>query len=142
MAEARRIYCAMKRALLLLTLAVIGQTGLALTPNIPAGTLTPNFGIITRLGRFERAINYAPVPNMPRPWSGRGVVILDLSVRTGYVDMARVWQSTGSKEIDDALIATLQQWRVQPRICYKLYVPVTIQGGRVQLGSNEPLPNI
>jgi len=130
----------MKRAFLLLTLVITGQTGFALTPNIPAGTLTPNFGIITRLGRFEHAVNYAPVPNIPRDWSGRGIVILDLSVRTGYVDMARVWQSTGSKEIDDLLITTLQQWQVQPRICYKLYVPIRIHGGRVQLGSNEPLP--
>ena len=127
---------------MLLLLAVSSGPTFSLTPNIPAGTLTPNLGIITRLGSFDHAVNYAPVPNIPRQWSGRGVVILDLSVRTGYVDMARIWQSTGSKEIDDALVATLQQWRVQPRICYKLYVPVTIHGGRVQLGSTEPLPKI
>lgn len=127
--------------MLLLLAASIGPA-FSLTPNIPGGTLTPNLGIITRLGTFQHAINYGPIPNIPHQWSGRGIIILDLSVRTGYVDMARVWQSTGSKEIDDALIATLQQWRVQPRICYKLYVPVTIHRGRVQLGSTDPLPKI
>ena len=94
---------------------------------------------MTRLGTFEHAINYGPVPKIPNHLSGRGVVILDLSVRTGIVDFARIWQSTGVKEIDDALVATLQQWRVQPRTVYKLYVPVRIDRGRVHLGSTQPL---
>jgi len=34
---------------------------------------------------------------------------------------------------------TLQQWRVQPRTVYKLYVPVRISGGKVHLGSTQPL---
>ena len=116
----------------------------ALTPNIPAGILAPNYGIITRLGTFEHVINYGPVPKIPpgavpHHWNGHGVVILDLSLRTGYVDFARIWQSASVKEVDDALIATLQHWRVQPRIAYKLYVPVTISAGRVRLGSAQPL---
>lgn len=111
----------------------------ALIPNIPAGTLTPNFGIMTRLGTFEHAINYGPVPTIPHHWSGRGVVILELSVRTGIVDVARIWQSTGVKEIDDALVATFQQWRIKPRTVYKLYVPVRIDRGRAHLGSTQPL---
>lgn len=128
--------------LLSLVMLASSATAPALTPNIPAGTLTPNFAVITRLGTFQRAINYGPVPRIPpvpHHWQGQAIVILDLSVRTGYVDVARIWQSTGSKEVDDALIATLQQWRVQPRICYKLYVPITISGGNVRLGSNQPL---
>jgi outer membrane biosynthesis protein TonB len=134
----------MKRTLILLVLVLITQASFALTPNIPAGTLTPDFGIITRLGTFQHAINYGPIPRIPpgavpQRWRGQGVVILDLSVRTGYVDFARIWQSTGVKEIDDALIATLQHWRVQPRIAYKLYVPVTISAGSVRLGSDQPL---
>jgi outer membrane biosynthesis protein TonB len=76
---------------------------------------------------------------MPRHWNGHGVVILDLSVRTGIVDVARIWQSTRVKEIDDALVATLQQWRVQPRTVYKLYVPVMISAGKVHFGSDQPL---
>ena len=128
----------------MLFLLVLSGSALALTPNIPAGTLTPNYGIITRLGTFQHAINYGPVPKIPpgaipHQWSGHAIVILDLSVRTGYVDLARIWQSTGVKEIDDALIATLQQWRVQPRIAYKLYVPVTISTGGVRLGADRPL---
>jgi len=126
----------------LLLLIVSSGPVLALTPNIPAGTLTPNFAVMTRLGTFQRAINYGPIPRIPpvpHHWHGQCIVILDLSVRTGYVDFARMWQSTGSKEVDDALVATLQQWRVQPRICYKLYVPVTISGGNVKLGSNQPV---
>jgi hypothetical protein len=125
--------------IILLSLIVSSGSVQALTPNLPAGTLTPNFSIMTRLGTFEHAINYGPVPNVPRNWQGSGVVILDLSVRTGLVDVARIWQSTGVKEIDDVLVATLQQWRVRPRTVYKLYVPVRISGGRVHLGSTHPL---
>ena len=140
MAKGNSIFLVVKTIrILLLSLLISSSPGFALTPNIPAGTLTPSYAIITRLGRFEHAINYGPVPRVPHHWRGQGVVILDLSVRTGYVDMARIWQSTGSKEIDDALIATLQQWRVQPRLCYKLYVPVTVSGGSVRLGSDQPL---
>jgi TonB family protein len=125
--------------IILLSVIVSSGSVQGLTPNLPAGTLTPNFGIMTRLGTFEHAINYGPVPNVPRQWHGSGVVILDLSVRTGLVDVARIWQSTGVKEIDNALLTTLQQWRVQPRTVYKLYVPVRISGGRVHLGSTQPL---
>jgi TonB family protein len=128
--------------IILLAAAVSVSSVQALTPNLPAGTLTPAFGVMTRLGTFEHAINYGPIPKMPpsaQHWSGRGVVILDLSVSTGLVDVARIWQSTGMKEVDDALVATLQHWRVQPRIVYKVYVPVTISGGRVRLGSTQPL---
>ena len=125
-------------------LVVSSGSVVALTPNLPAGTLTPAFGIMTRLGTFEHAINYGPIPRispgaMPHHWSGHGVVILDLSVRTGIVDVARIWRSTSVKEVDDALVATLQQWRVQPRTVYKLYVPVRIRDGRVHLGSTQPL---
>jgi len=126
------------RIVLLLLIVAAGPV-CALTPNLPAGTLTPNFGIMTGLGTFEHGVNYAPVPRVPRHWTGSGVVILDLSVRTGIVDVARIWQSTGSKEIDDAFVATLQQWRVQPRTVYKLYIPFRIRGGRVHLGATQPL---
>lgn len=125
--------------IVLLLLTVAASPVWALTPNLPAGTLTPNFGIMTRLGTFDHGVNYAPVPQVPRHWNGSGVVILDLSVRTGIVDVARIWQSTGSKEMDDAFVATLQQWRVQPRTVYKLYVPFRISGGRVHLGATQPL---
>jgi hypothetical protein len=125
--------------IILLSVIVYGGSIQALTPNIPAGTLTPTLGIITRLGTFERAVSYAPVPKIPRHWSGNGVVILDLSVRTGLVDVARIWQSTGAKDIDDALVATLQQWRIQPRTVYKLYVPVRIYRGQIHLGSTRAL---
>jgi TonB family protein len=128
--------------LVLVSLAISGGSVHALTPNIPAGTLTPDFGIMTRLGTFEHAVGYGPIPRVPptmQHWSGQGVVILDLSVRTGLVDIARIWQSTGATEIDDALVATLQQWRVKPRTVYKLYVPVKVSRGKVHLGSTQPL---
>ena len=125
--------------IILLSVIISVSSARALTPNLPAGTLTPDFGIMTRLGTSERAIVYGPVPKVPRHWNGSGVVILDLSVRTGLVDIARIWQSTGVKEVDDALVATLQQWRVKPRTVYKLYVPVKISGGHVHLGSTQQL---
>jgi hypothetical protein len=117
----------------------------ALIPNLPSGTLTPGLGATTRLGTFDRVVTYAPHPRippgiLPRHWSGRGVVILDVFVSTGDVQTARIWQSTGVIEVDDALTATLQTWRIRPHTVYKLYVPVRVNGaGEFQFGASEPL---
>ena len=126
-----------------LIIALVGSSTstFAFTLNLPAGTLTPGFGIKTRVGTFDGAVVYAPRPALPRAalprhFRGHGVFILDLNTTRGYVNVARVFKSTGSEQVDSAIVATLQQWRVQPRMIYKLYVPVTVtSGGKLLFGS-------
>jgi hypothetical protein len=78
-------------------------------------------------GPIRNALIYAPTPwirldSMPHDFRARGVFKMDLDNGMPY-----------------ALIATLRQWRVPPRIAYKLYVPVTISAGSAWLGCNQPL---
>ncbi len=108
-----------------------GSTASALTLNLPYGTLTPGFGIKTRVGTFDHAVLYSPSPvvppgTIPPRFHGRGVFILDLNTARGTVNAARVFKSTGNQQVDAALVVELQKWRVRPRMIYKLYVPVTV----------------
>lgn len=112
-----------------------------MTVNVPHGTLTPGNVIQTRLGTFKNSVYNSPSPAMPAGvpagFKGRGVFILDLNVARGFVNVARVFKSTGNKQIDAALVASLQQWRVTPRMIHKLYVPVTVTGGKFVFGTTE-----
>ncbi|MEP7014974.1 MAG: energy transducer TonB [Verrucomicrobiota bacterium] len=116
---------------LALFLALVCCSWSALALNLPSGTLTPGFGITTSSGNFDHAVQYSPSPVLPAGvipphFQGRGVFILDLQTARGFVVAARVLKSTGNKQVDAALIATLQKWRVSPRMIYKLYVPVSV----------------
>lgn len=103
----------------------------ALNLNLPYGTLNSDFSVKTRLGTFPNFIRSSPRPVVPRGmlpphFQGSGVFILDLNTVRGSVNAARVFRSTGSRQVDNILIETLQQWRIQPRTIYKLHVPVTV----------------
>lgn len=114
---------------------------LALTPNIPAGTLVSKDIINTRDGLLHHAVINAPdpvVPRMPRQarLSGRGVYVVEISVARGIVDNVRVLQSTGQKILDDAAIDALLKWRFRPRSVYELTVPIDFgASGRIKVGS-------
>jgi hypothetical protein len=47
--------------LILVSVLISVSSVRALTPNLPAGALTPDFGIMTRLGTCEHAINTPPL---------------------------------------------------------------------------------
>jgi hypothetical protein len=110
----------------------------AMNLNLPYGMLNSDFSIATRVGTFPNFVRYAPRPargDLPAHFQGSGIFIIDLNTVRGIVDAARVFRSTGNRQVDNALINTLQKWRIQPRTIYKLHVPVTVTStGRVVLG--------
>lgn len=129
----------MTRFVLLFALLCCVSPAFALNLNLPYGTLNPDFSVTTRVGTFPNLIRYStrPAPGaLPTHFQGRGIIILDLNTVRGTVNAARVFRSTGSTLVDNVLINTLQQWRIQPRTIYKLHVPVTISGrGRISFGA-------
>jgi TonB family protein len=116
---------------------VVGSSGLALTPNLPAGTLGSGMVVNTQFGPIPDGVRYAPLPALPSSaGSGRGVYVIEISVARGIADNVRVLQSSGSKTLDDAAIAALLKWRLKPRAFYKLTVPIEFMpSGRVRVGS-------
>jgi len=112
---------------------------LALTPNIPAGTLVSKNVINTRDGPLHNAVINAPDPVIPaiaRQQRSRGVYVVEISVVRGIVDNVRVLQSSGNKILDDAAIEALLKWRFRPRSVYKVTVPIDFGTfGRIRIGS-------
>lgn len=112
----------------------------ALNLNLPYGTLNADFSVTTRVGTFPNLVRSSPRPalrpgTLPPYFRGSGIFIIDLNTVRGTVNAARVFRSTGSREVDNLLIDTLQQWRIQPRTIYKLHVPVTVTSrGRFVFG--------
>ena len=129
------------RFILLLALMCSTSRAFAVNLNLPYGTLNSDFSVKMRVGTFPNLIRSAPRPvlppgPLPSRFHGNGVFVLDLNTVRGTVNAARILRSTGSKQVDDVLIQTLQQWRIQPRTIYKLHVPVrVIAPGKFVFGS-------
>jgi len=116
----------------------LASRAVALTPNLPAGTLGPDMVVETRLGPLSSVILYAPRPViLPERVQTRGVYAVDLSVATGLVYSARVLKSSGSKAIDQAVLEALQQWRFRARTIYKLIVPIDFTRTGAVLGARR-----
>ena len=126
------------RTLLLCCMLALASRALALTPNLPAGTLAPGMVVETRLGPMQSIILYAPRPTiLPVRVPTRGVYAVDLSVVTGVVYSARVLQSSGSRAIDQAVLEALRQWRFRGRTIYKLIVPIDFTHKGAVLGARR-----
>src|SRR2546430_2776144 len=127
--------------LLLAVLILPGSPALAVNLNLPYGTLNSDFSIETRVGNFPNLIRSSPRPvlqpgTLPRHFRASGVFILDLNTVRGTVNAVRILRSTGNDQVNDVLLKTLQQWRIQPRTIYKLHVPVrVIAPGKFVFGS-------
>lgn len=126
------------RIILLCCMLALASRALALTPNLPAGTLAPGMVVETRLGPMQSIILDAPRPViLPVRVQTRGVYAIDLSVATGLVYSARVLKSSGSKAIDHAVLEALQQWRFRARTIYKLIVPIDFTRTGAVLGARR-----
>ena len=127
----------MRTEFLLLRLAGLLVTAsplMALTPNMPAGTLRPDMLAQTRTGPVD-CILAAPRPRIPAiRGHARGLYAADIAVATGYVYAVRVIESSGNSDLDNAMLSTLQQWRFRPRLIYKLVVPVDFRVHTAHLG--------
>jgi TonB family protein len=116
----------------------LAPPAMALTPNLPAGTLGPDMVVDTRLGPMPHVILYAPRPKvLPVHIPSRGVYAVDLSVATGLVYSARVLKSSGSSAIDQAVLEALRQWRFRGRTIYKLIVPIDFTHKGAVLGARR-----
>ena len=127
------------RVVLVFCFLLLPVSLLALTPNIPAGTLLSKEVINTRDGPLHNAVINAPDPVIPaiaRQQRSRGVYVVEISVVRGIVDNVRVLQSSGNKTLDDAAIEALLKWRFRPRSVYKVTVPIDFGPfGRIRIGS-------
>ena len=119
-------------------LFLAADSSLALTPNLPAGTLGAGTVVNTQFGPIADGVRYAPSPTPPQAQmiNGTGLYVVDISVARGMADNVRVLTSSGSKTLDDAVIAALLKWRFKPRSFYKLTVPIEFHSsGRIRIGS-------
>lgn len=128
------------RAFVLISVLLVARPLMALTPNLPAGSLGPEMIVQTRLGPMPDCIVYAPKPRLPRGFShhgprAHGVYAVDLSVATGLVYSARILESSGDRFLDNVTVEALRQWRFKPRSIYKLIVPVDFDGNTIKLGA-------
>jgi TonB family protein len=126
------------RAIVLCCLLALASRALALTPNLPAGTLGPDMVVETRSGPMSSIILSAPRPVvLPVQVPTHGVYAIDLSVATGVVYTARVLKSSGSPAIDQAVLKSLEQWRFRARTIYKLIVPIDFTKNGAVLGARR-----
>jgi TonB family protein len=56
--------------------------------------------------------------------TGKGVAMVKVDPRTGYVTSALMLKSTGQEILDNAALRTFRQWRFKPRTVTTLEIPV------------------
>ena len=113
---------------------LMASTAVALTPNMPAGSLRHDMLVQTRMGIVD-CIRRAPRPrSVPFHGVARGVYAADINVGGGDVYAVRVLQSCGNSEVDNLILDSLQHWHFRPRLIYKLVVPIVFKGSTAYYG--------
>lgn len=72
---------------------------------------------------------YTPKPVYRAEWAkqgltGKGVVLVTIDEQTGKVTRARMFQSTGNKQLDGAALEAYSQWRFQPGTGSQVKIPI------------------
>jgi TonB family protein len=72
---------------------------------------------------------YWSLPEYPRDArdkgiTGKGVVIVKVDPRAGYVTSASILKSTGQEILDNAALGAFRQWRFKPRTVTTLEIPI------------------
>jgi len=80
-------------------------------------------------GTVRSYFTSTPAPDYPRAarlkgQQGKGWFELVIDFSTGHVDRVNVLKSTGSKVLDDSVVATFQQWQAKPRMIRRAVLPV------------------
>jgi TonB family protein len=83
----------------------------------------PNF-------KAKAAAIYAPPPTYPKDAEGkhpegRGVVLMEIDQKTGWVKSARMEKSTGNRLLDDAALQAFSRWRFKPGTAQRVHSRVT-----------------
>ena len=73
---------------------------------------------------------YAPRPKYPkdaegRHPTGRGIVVMEVDQKTGWVRSAKMEKSTGNKLLDDAALQAFSHWRFRSGTARRVHSPIT-----------------
>ena len=81
-------------------------------------------------GREARAVAiYTPPPDYPlearqRRLTGRGMVLVEVDKKTGYVVAGRMLKSTGHTILDNAALRAFKLWRFKPGTVERVRMPI------------------
>lgn len=98
--------------------------------NLRAADLSPRVSVQIRNATYHNMLRYAPEPQLPRAalvqcQSGTGVFVVEINYASGIPDSVRMVKTTGCPVIDQAVLATLYQWRFMPHAIWKAIFPVS-----------------
>src|SRR5947209_6460706 len=96
---------------------------------VSSGSAVPEPTEFPPRGTVRSYFTSTPAPDYPRAarvkgQQGKGWFELVIDFSTGHVDRMSVLKSTGSKILDDSVVATFQQWRAKPRMIRRAVFPV------------------
>ena len=88
--------------------------------------------------KAKAVVIHAPPPAYPvderghRP-TGRGIVVMEINRKTGWVTSAKMEKSTGSKLLDEATVEAFRHWRFKPGTPRRVRSPITftVRGPKV-----------
>jgi TonB family protein len=66
-----------------------------------------------------------PVDSQGRHPKGRGIVVMEVDTKTGWVISAKMQKSTGNRLLDDAAIEAFSRWRFKSGTARYVYSPIT-----------------
>ena len=73
-----------------------------------------------------------PVDSLGHRPTGRGIAVVQVDQKTGWVTSARIEKSTGSRLLDDAALEAFRQWRFRPGSAPEIHLPINFTKGANQ----------
>ncbi len=94
-----------------------------------------NVSSTLRAAQAKAVAIYAPAPDYPiearqQRFTGRGVAVLEVHPKTGYVIAAHMEKSTGHAMLDHAALAAFTRWRFKPGTMREIRIPINYTFGK------------